>query len=234
MPHHGPRNSRLVIFDNAKMSSFSLIEYVSNLYGRGYIPLPLRKDSKHLDIAAMGYEPLHFRTRRKLLKELSFTSLCYQFSQKPPTLGDIETWFTGFDGNLGILGGYLGLIILDFDDRAFFERWKKNHEQFLSSTPVAQSPCGYHVFVKAKMPQITSSMYSGLHRIGHVKSLGGYVATMPSALAGKGQYEWLENHSPFDCEPQEIESLEKLGVNPVSSLKNAYDRFLNRGFFELQ
>lgn len=216
------------------MTSCHLLEHALLLYRQGFVPLPLRKGGKHLDLAAMDYEPLHFQTRRKLLKELAFTSLCYQFSQRPPKQSDIAAWFADFDGNIGILGGYQGLIILDFDDCRRFEHWEKDNRAIVSRTPVARSPKGYHVYLRTSQPMVTSSMYSGLRRIGHLKSLGGYIVASPSVTADGGAYEWTKGRSPLDVAPCVIDSLEALHLRPVSSLKYTYDRFLNRGYFEPQ
>ncbi|TIU57093.1 MAG: DNA primase, partial [Mesorhizobium sp.] len=79
-------------------------DYAVRLLAQGYICLPLRAGGKHLDLEAMGYDPLHLQTRRKDLKELAFCSIAFQLSQKPPTGGDIERWFRDFAGNVGILG----------------------------------------------------------------------------------------------------------------------------------
>ena len=216
------------------ITSCHLLEHALLLHRQGFIPLPLRKGGKHLDLAAMDYAPLHFQTRRKRLKELAFTSLCYQLSQKPPVRSDITDWFAEFDGNIGILGGYQGLIILDFDDRGRFERWEKDNSAIVSRTPVARSPNGYHVYLRTSQPMVTSSMYSGLRRIGHLKSLGGYIVACPSVTNDGGAYEWMKDRSPLDVAPCVIDSLEALRLRPVSPLKYVYDRLLNRGYFELQ
>lgn len=210
------------------------VEHALTLYRRGYVALPLRRGGKHLDLEAMGYAPLHFQTRRKTLKELAFTSLCYQLSQKPPSEADILSWFTGFSGNIGILGGYEGLTVLDFDCGKGFRRWGNANEALLSSTPIARSPRGYHVFVRTQQPVVTSSMYLGLRRIGHLKSLGGYVVASPSVLSGGGAYEWLDRSSPVDTQPSAVGSLEALGLRAMSPLKSTYDRALKRGFFDVQ
>ncbi len=196
--------------------------------------MPLREGGKHLDLSAMGYLPLHFQTQCKLLKELAFASLCYHFSQKPPEETEITSWFAGFCGNIGILGGFDGLLVLDFDHKGHFAQWQKDNADLISRTPAARSPHGYHVYVKISKPTVTSSMYSGLRRVGHIKSLGGYVVASPSVVGGDKSYKWLEHNSPFDVSPCTIDSLESLRLRAVSPLKSGYDRVRKRGYFELQ
>lgn len=182
----------------------------------------------------MGYQPSHYLAGQKVLRELAFTSLCYHFSQKPPVEADITTWFSGFSGNIGILGGHEGLIVLDFDNPAHFTQWRKDNAKLLSQTPAARTPRGHHVYVRTTEPMVTSSMYAGFRRIGHVKSLGGYVVASPSAVAGNRHYEWLENRSPFDVPPCAVASLATLGLRACSPLKSGYDRVRKRGTFQLQ
>ena len=67
------------------MKAEVLPDYAAGLLKRGYICLPLRAGGKHLDLDAMGYEPLHLQTLRKDLKELAFTSVAFQLAQKPPS-----------------------------------------------------------------------------------------------------------------------------------------------------
>ncbi|UCI07737.1 bifunctional DNA primase/polymerase [Mesorhizobium sp. B1-1-8] len=212
----------------------ALTDYAVRLLERGYIGLPLRAGGKHLDLAAMGYEPLHFKTQRKDLKELAFTSIAFQLSQKPPTARDIERWFHGFSGNLGILGGYSNLMILDFDDGAAYGSWLKDHREVASGTPTARSPSGFHVYLRTREPTVSSSLHFGTRRVGHVKALGGYIVASPSMLKDGSCYSWIGGQSPFEVEPQTVENLAGLSLRPVSPFKHFYNRLLGRGFFERQ
>ena len=207
------------------------IDYAVRLLLRGYVCLPLRAGGKHLDLVAMGYEPLHWRTQRKDLKELAFCSIAFQLSQKPPSAGDIERWFRNSSGNVGILAGFDNLLILDFDDAAAYRGWQTTHNDIVSRTPVARSPSGFHVYLRTHEPTVSSSLYFGIRRIGHAKALGGYIVASPSALKDGSSYRWLEGQSPFEVEPQPVESLASLSLRPVSLPKYYYDRMLNRGFF---
>lgn len=215
-------------------TSFDLVSQAVALRRLGYIPLPVRPGGKHLDLAVMGYPPVHFKTRRKTLKELAFTALCFHLSQKPPTETDIAAWFAGFTGNIGILGGFNGLLVLDFHHETHFEQWERRHADLMYETPVARSPRGYHVYIKSPVPMITSAMYAGFRRVGHIKSLGGYVVTCPSVLGDDENYQWLPGRSPFEVSLSSIDSLEAVRLRAASPLKTGYDRIRNRGFFDIQ
>ena len=204
------------------------------LLQRGFVSLPLQPGGKHLDLEAMGYEPVHLRTKRKELKELAFTGIAFHLAQKPPDRQTMTGWFSQFEGNIGILAGVANLVVLDFDAFEAYEQWRKRHEAIVNSTPVAKTPTGYHVFVRSDGPVVSSSMHIGLRRAGHVKSLGGYVVASPSVLKTGGRYEWLRGQSPEDREPLTVEGLATLSIRPVSPLKHAYDRLLGRGFFKEQ
>lgn len=214
------------------MQPVTEMEYAIQLLAKGYICVPLCAGSKHLDLQAMEYNPLHLQARRKDLKELAFRSIAFHLSQKPPTSDDIRRWFREFGGNVGILGGFSNLLILDFDNAADYLNWAGKHEALLRRTPIARSPKGFHVYLRTRDPMASSSLYSGMRRIGHVKALGGYVVSSPSVLKDGSSYSWLKEHSPFNVDPQPVESLASLSLRGVSPFKHYYDHMLNRGFFE--
>ncbi|TPN89780.1 bifunctional DNA primase/polymerase [Mesorhizobium sp. CU2] len=211
-----------------------LTDYVLKLRDRGYVCLPLRAGGKHLDLAAMAYDPLHWRTLRKDLKELAFTSIAFHLSQKPPGSEEIARWFRGFSGNVGILGGYANLLVLDFDDAAGYRNWLDGHKEIASRTPMARSPVGFHVYLRSREPTVSSSLHFGMRRVGHAKALGGYIVASPSLLKDGSCYSWIDGQSPLDVEPQAVDSLASLSLSPVSPFKHFYDRLLRRGFFERQ
>ncbi|WP_246684630.1 bifunctional DNA primase/polymerase [Mesorhizobium sp. B2-7-1] len=217
-----------------RMQPGGLTEYAISLLERGYICLPLRAGGKHLDLAAMEYDPLHLRTLRKDLKELAFTSITFQLAQKPPTSGDTARWFRDFAGNVGILGGFSNLMILDFDDAVGYQAWLADHKAIANATPIARSPSGFHVYLRTREPMVSSSLHFGLRRVGHVKALGGYVVGSPSVLRDGSSYSWVKGQSPFDIEPRVVDGLGSLSLRPVSLLKYCYNRLLKRGFFERQ
>lgn len=216
------------------MTIDTLLKTALDLNRQGFIPLPLRRGSKHLDIERMGYQPLHFQTKRHKLKEMAFDAICFQFSQKPPNKSTIENWFKNFHGNIGILGGYDGLVILDFDNEKVFRLWHQTYEDRLEHVPVAISPRGYHVFLRCRSPLTSSSMYYGFRKAGHLKSLGGYVVAAPSKLNEQGSYQWIAKLEPTSFSALEIDSIDELGLAPMSPIKSIHDKVRNRGSFELE
>jgi len=206
-------------------------DYALRLFDAGMICLPLRSGQKHLDLAAMGYEPVHLQTRSKTLKELAFTGTCFHFAQQPPSRDMMAAWFAGFSGNIGILTGSHNLLVLDFDTVANFERWRDGREALVNSTPVAQSPSGFHVYLRSGQPVVSSSLHFGMRRVGHAKALGGYVVASPSILKSGGAYAWLPGRSPLETSPVLVEDLASISLLAVSPLKHVYDRMLGRGSF---
>ena len=208
------------------------LDYALRMFDCGLICLPLRQQGKHLDLAAMGYEPVHLRTMRKNLKELAFTGVAFHLAQQPPDRETVARWFDGFAGNVGVLGGHANLLILDFDDPRHFERWSASRDALVQSTPVARSPSGFHVYLRSSGPIISSSLHFGLRRVGHVKALGGYAVASPSVLRAGSQYSWLPGQSPFDVSPAVIVDLASIALQHESPLKVVYDRLLGRGYFQ--
>ena len=209
------------------------LEQAQCLLKKGIVCLPLRADGKHLDIARMGYEPVHLKTMRKDLKELAFNSITFHFAQKPPDHATISNWFSGHQGNIGILGGAGDLVILDFDSTADYDAWCRRHRAVADAAPRAMTPGGCHVFLRLPMPLKSSSMHLGLRRAGHIKALGGYVVSSPSVVQGEA-YTWLPGRSLLEVEPPMVADLASVSLRPVSPIKQGYDRLMRRGSFELQ
>jgi hypothetical protein len=208
------------------------VDYALELLSRGFLSVPVCRGGRHLDLERIGYEPLHLKTRRKYLKELCFDSIAFELSQHPPSPEMVKRWFDGFDGNIGIIGGYKDLLILDFDKPDLYHRWVAKNQALASSTPAAKSPHGFHVYLKMEEPTISTSLHLGFCRVGHVKALGGYALCAPSVLKGGLTYEWLPNQSPMDVLPQIIESFQSISLSPASKLKTWHDRLMRRGYFE--
>jgi hypothetical protein len=216
---------------NLTVESNGLLRHALELRDLGFICVPLRESGKHLDLWQMGYEPVHLKNRMKSLKELAFTAIAFHLSQQPPDAATIQGWFADDASNLGILGGYRDLLVLDFDQQSCFQRWRRQFGDLIRTTPVAKTFRGYHVYLRCRQPLPSSSMHYGFRRAGHVKALGGYVAAPPSKRRDGAACRWLDGQSPFDLQPQLIESLESLSLGTVSPFKHQYDRLLKRGTF---
>lgn len=209
-----------------------LADYAVALRAKGFLAVPLVAGGKYLDLAAMGYRPVHLATRRRALKELAFTGIAFTLAQCPPGEETVRRWFAGDGGNLGIVAGAGDLAILDFDRRDIFERWRERHAALAASTPVEETPQGAHVYVRCPVPMPSSSMHFGFRRAGHIKALGGYAVSAPSRLRDGGSYSWVGGRSLLNTEPQVVADLEALSLQPSSPAKRWYDRLRRRGFFE--
>jgi hypothetical protein len=210
----------------------NLADYALKLLSRGFVCVPLSREGRHLDLETMGYAPLHLRTMRKNLKELAFSSVTFQLSQHPPDSDTIANWFDGFSGNVGIVGGFANLAVLDFDREDLYGKWRRKHPDLASSTPTAKSPNGFHVYLRTETPEVSSSLHLGFRRAGYVKALGGYVLCPPSQMGDGAAYRWLPAQSPFETEIRTIESFRRFSLRPVSPFKSFYDRILDRGGFD--
>ncbi|MFZ1005718.1 MAG: bifunctional DNA primase/polymerase [Candidatus Sulfotelmatobacter sp.] len=208
-----------------------LLLHALELHDLGFICVPLGRSGRHLDIRQMGYEPVHLKNRTKKLKELAFSSIAFHLCQQPPDAAAIEQWFANGASNLGILGGYRDLLVLDFDRPACFQRWQQRFGDLIRKTPVARALRGHHVYLRCSQPMPSSSLHYGFRRAGHVKALGGYITAPPSTGRDGTMYRWLDGQSPHDLKPQPIDSLESLSLGPVSPFKSHYDRLLKRGSF---
>lgn len=208
-----------------------MVDYVLKLFSLGFLCVPVTPGGRHLDIETIGYSPLHLQTRQKYLKELCFDSILFQLSQHPPSTETLQHWFSKIGVNIGVVGGYMNLIILDFDKPTVYQCWKKKNPHLVAATPVAKSPHGFHVYLRTAGPTISSSLHFGFSRAGHVKALGGYVLCTPSTLKEGLSYHWLPGQSPLEVIPQTVENLASIGLMPSSPLKVGFDRLMRRGKF---
>jgi len=209
-----------------------MVDYALKLLACGFVCVPLSRNGRHLDLETIGYAPLHLQTRQKKLKELCFNSVAFQLSQQPPSAALLQRWFGGFEGNIGIIGGFQNLVVLDFDKPSVYQRWQRANKRLAAATPVAQSPNGFHVYLRTSEPMVSSSLHFGFQRAGHIKALGGYVISPPSKFNNGDCYRWLPGQSPFEVSAQTVKSLHGLSLQPVSPLKAFYDGLLNRERFE--
>ncbi len=202
-----------------------------DLHERGFMPLPLRAGSKHLDLEAMGYCALHFQTQKQKLKELAFASVCFQLSQRPPSQETVAGWFHEFRGNIGILGGYRGVVLLDFDRNRVFDAWFERYGAVLAGCPMVASPRGHHVIIRCDTPMESSSLYFGRKKAGHLKSLGGYTVAPTSVLQDDRRYVWRENAMVTLDQVPAFETVAELGLAAISPLKDLHDKWRGRGSF---
>jgi hypothetical protein len=199
------------------------------LFDRGVICLPVRAGSKHPDYRAMGLGFDDVTGGSKAIGKLAFDSLAFCLSQKPPDRETVASWFAGHEGNVGIVAGFNGLVILDIDEARYFERIKAALSRVSSTFPVEKTPHGFHVYLRCREPHPSSSLYLAGRRVGHFSALGGFVTCSPSVLADGSRYRWLPGRSLLDCDPVEIEGLAELGLWPTHPLRRLYERVRPRG-----
>lgn len=218
------------MFGTHHLTGIDIHEHVRSYMERGLLPVPLRPGSKHLDLAAIGYDERHYLSGNKHLRELAFRSACYHLAHYPP---DCTEWLARFskNSNIGFVCGYGGLCVLDFDHESAYDLWAKECPEIAGATPVVSTPSGRHVYVRMRECPMSSSMYAGMRKYGHFKSLGGYVVAPPSRTALAGGYTWCGGLSVSDVDLVEVDSMSTLAVSPASPAKIAYDRLFGRGVF---
>jgi hypothetical protein len=211
--------------------NIDLVEYASRLRQRGLISVPVVADSKHIAFNQMGLPPYHAATANKHLKDLAYYSLAFNLALRPPSEADVARWFAGHSGNIGIIAGYRGLVILDFDDEEAFRHWQQKYSAIFGRTAAERTPRGFHIYLASPVPVLSTSLYFGSRKAGHIKGLGGYVVCSPSQYAGP-IYEWFAGQSPLDVLPARVADLSDVSIYQAGWLKRRYDGWLRRGLYE--
>ena len=186
--------------------------------------LPVLAREKNIDLEMIGMiiDQTAVKVRQRL--RIACNDVCCGWlSVNPPGIDAIRGWAWKPDHNLAVSTGHDNLMVLDFDNMAAFASWSARHSELLWQTPVARSPRGMHIYLRSSRMELTSSMYLGFRRIGHVKAFGGYVIAPGSIGANGKAYQWLEGQSIFDIKPQLIEGLAAIGLSHASPIKRAYD-----------
>jgi hypothetical protein len=213
------------------MALDSLVEYAEEMFDHGLLCIPVTTGGRHIDFSALQLSAPHLTTRSSRLKEMVFTATLYGFTTGRVSRDSLKTWFSGHDGNVGVVCGYRDVVVLDFDRAHVFERFRNEHQPLLSATPIAKSPHGFHVYLRCSRPYASSSLYFQGGKGGHLKALGGYVLASPSRIGAGEKYEWLPGQSPLDIEIQTISRLEDYSLRQSSPLKRLHDRIRRRGSF---
>ena len=207
-----------------------LIDTALALRGVGMVCVPICAGGKHISFRAMDLPPYHVITARKRLKNAAFQALTFSLAMQPPTEQDLIAWFSGHDGNIGIVTGYRNLAVIDFDSPDSFSRWQRHSPDIAATAPTEATPGGFHVYLSCNEPIESSSIYFRGRKAGHLKALGGFVVCSPSRLQD-ARYQWLDGQSPFDCEPPSIPDLAAIDMHPTGWVRRHYDRLLGRGYF---
>ncbi len=153
---------------------------------------------------------------------MAHQSLSYMLMVNGVTESDCRKWFSDAvsDGNIGVVCGTNGLVVLDFDSERSFEKFKRRNTSLVKATPVERTPSGYHVYLRVQTDVFCKSLYIRGRKQGHVIGIGGFVTCTPSVLHDGRAYAWLPGQSILELEPQRVDKLASLGVtqNRLSSL----------------
>lgn len=203
----------------------------------GISVVPLQCGGKHLDFGLLS------SSLDQKLKN-PFRS----YLKKPAADEELDRWFASNNGNIGILGGYKRIIILDFDDNMLFEKWKASNPAIASNTVVQETRRGKHVFLRFRKNSISeifwryNYFYSNFrvpgacnHKSepGQIIWRGSYVVAWPSHTAKHGfDYRWAEGCSPFEKRIFEIGSLKDAGIEAENVLRKKILTFLLDWFRE--
>lgn len=141
---------------------------------RGYSVLPIRHRDKRPDAQAL-------RWAGSLNEDGNPTWNTYK--DRPATDAELRLWFDmGPQHNLGLVTGYNGLVVVDFDDMDAYNTWLQlcahlgRHATMVARTTYrVQTARGMHVYVQVAEPVDSYSV----GRI-DIKARWGYVLTAPS------------------------------------------------------
>lgn len=133
--------------------------------------------------------PVGYRAKRpdgQALKQAGYalngTPEWQRLKTELPTEGALRLWFGGPLRNIGIVTGWQGLVVIDFDNRASYDAWMIWAHTAPEPAPTiadcayrVQSARGYHVYVGVDEPVRP-------HSVGNIdiKAAGGYVLAPPS------------------------------------------------------
>lgn len=120
--------------------------------------------------------------------------------QEAPTWGGVSQWFGGARRNLGIVTGYGGLVVLDFDNLPAYEMWRQwAAAQDGDAPPMSVQTYrvftakGVHVYLRCAEPVATYPVPG----IGDVKAAGGYVLAPPSVHPSGHVYVAADDWAPI-------------------------------------
>jgi len=122
------------------------------------------------------------------------------FQERAADLGQLRVWFgNGARRNVGIVTGYGGLTVIDFDDPQAYANWLHwcQHEA-AELTYRVWTARGVHVYIR--LPQPTRTRPLREHHI-DIKSRGGYVLAPPSVHPSGVVYRAPWPHAPIISVP---------------------------------
>lgn len=141
--------------------------------------------------------PLGWRSKRPAFGALRLTGMVNEagttwdpLKQRQPTDEELRLWFTGPRRNLGIVTGWRGLTVLDFDQRDIYRAWMSwaaaeggRAAHIAAATYRVFSARGVHVYVMVDEP-VESYKLPAID----IKARWGYVLAPPSMHPSGHQY----------------------------------------------
>lgn len=171
--------------------------------------------------------PLYHRSKRPAFSALKCTGHVTEdgnctwksLKNKLPTDDELWLWFAGPRRNLGVITGFNGLVVLDFDERALYDAWmtwaaaEGGQAQHIAATTYRVfSARGVHVYLVVNEP-VESFRVAEVD----IKAKWGYVLAPPSVHPNGHQYysqgasiarcERLSDVFPFERPSHPIEAL---------------------------
>ena len=98
-----------------------------------------------------------------------------RYQRELPSRQQVERWFMHGFHNLGVVCGWSGLVVIDFDDVDSYFLWRRVCGDPIENSYTVQTARGMHVYVRCKQPVQTMHMICG-----DIKGQGGYVLGAPS------------------------------------------------------
>ena len=143
--------------------------------------------------------PVQHRTKKPLVKWKPYQS-------QLPTVERLLQWFGNGTRNLGLVTGWRGLTVIDFDDYETYMRWMLWAARVggytctvARQTYRVQTARGMHIYTR--LPEATRTrglLDAGGQRVGvDIKSRSGYVLAPPSVHPTGAQYTAINPHAPI-------------------------------------
>ena len=222
---HGFETSALY---NSPVIAGRLLEAAHKYRRCGISILPIAQGTKLPDADALSASGCV-----DLLRRPSWLAL----SRRLPTDLELESWFEARSCGLGMVTGYRGLLVLDFDAASDFEQWSRRNNALARLAPTQKTARGFHVLFRWRgvwrIHLFTHNGFrllgaAGSGRIGELKGTRDYVVAWPSIHPDGVPYAWLPGKSPWEMDVPTIVNLKQIGVAPVSTLLRGYASSISR------
>ncbi len=127
--------------------------------------------------------PIWYRSKRPVFKWIEYQS-------QLPTEKELDNWFNHKMRNIGIVTGWQGLTVIDFDNFDKYSEWLQFATSGESALVALYGRCavtarGVHIYVKC--PNAQNMKLEGID----IKACGGYVLAPPSVHPSGKPYLWI-------------------------------------------